>query len=160
VDNKEQQVSEGHSVGGQIVARDYDDSPVPVTGRVLGQVDEEALEVAWGSEQDAGYPRGTYEPVDGLRPIRSCHKEVCIMPNRRGAARPGPDPLADRYVVANIATLAALDNTPGSEQDRHICAALARRGLVHEQDRGLYLTDAVSAALAAWDARQDGPGAR
>jgi hypothetical protein len=54
------------------------------------------------------------------------------MPNRRGAARPGPDPLADRYVVANIATQAALDNTPGSEQDRGICAALAHQGLVHE----------------------------
>ena len=82
------------------------------------------------------------------------------MLNRRGAARPGPDPQADRHVVANIATLAALDNTPGSEQDRRICAALARRGLVHEQDRGWYLTDVGSAALAAWDARQDGPGAR
>jgi hypothetical protein len=70
-DNKEQQVSESNSVVGRIVARDYDDSPVPFTGGVLGQVDEETLEVAWGSEQDAGYPRGTYEPVDGLRPIRS-----------------------------------------------------------------------------------------
>lgn len=53
------------------------------------------------------------------------------MPNRRGAARPGPDPVADRYVVANIATLAALDNTPGSEQDRW------------------FVTDAGHAALAA-----------
>jgi hypothetical protein len=70
-DNKEQQVSESNSVVGQIVARNYDDSPVPFTGRVLGQVDEETLEVAWGSEQDADYPRGTYKPVDGLRPIRS-----------------------------------------------------------------------------------------
>lgn len=66
-----QQNSEGNSVVGQIVARDHDDSPVPFTGRVLGQVDEETLEVAWGSEQDADYPRGTYEPADGLRPIRS-----------------------------------------------------------------------------------------
>ena len=33
-------------------------------------------------------------------------------------------------------------------------------GLVHEQDRGWYLTDAGSATLAARDARQDGPGAR
>lgn len=64
-------MSEGNSVAGQIVVRDYDDSPVPFTGRVLGQVDAETLEVAWGSEQDAGYPRDTYEPVDGLRPIRS-----------------------------------------------------------------------------------------
>lgn len=82
------------------------------------------------------------------------------MPSRRGAARPGPGPLADRYVVANIATLAALDNTPGSGQDRRICAALARRGLAHEQGRGWYLTAAGSAAPAALDARQDGPGAR
>jgi hypothetical protein len=65
-------VSESNnSVVGQIVARDYDDSPVPFTGRVLGQIDEETLEVAWGSEQDADYPRGTYEPIDGLRPVRS-----------------------------------------------------------------------------------------
>lgn len=65
-------MSESNSVVGQIVARDYDDSPVPFTGRVLGQVDEEILEVArGGSEQDADYPRGTYEPVDGLCPIRS-----------------------------------------------------------------------------------------
>jgi len=64
------------------------------------------------------------------------------MPNRRGAARPGPDPVADRYVVANIATLAALDNTPGSEQDRWL------------------VTDAGHAGVAAWDARQDGPGTR
>jgi hypothetical protein len=79
------------------------------------------------------------------------------MPNRRGTARPDPGPLADRYVVANIAVLAALDNTPGSEQDRRICAALARRGLVCEQglDRW-FVTDAGHAALAARDARQAG----
>jgi hypothetical protein len=50
--------------------------------------------------------------------------------------------VADRYVVANIATRAALDNTPGSEQDRW------------------FVTDAGHAALAAWDARRDGPGTR
>jgi hypothetical protein len=32
-------VSESNGVVGQIIARDYDDSPVPFTGRVLGQVD-------------------------------------------------------------------------------------------------------------------------
>jgi hypothetical protein len=69
-------------------------------------------------------------------------------------ARAAPDPLADRYVRRNIA-LAAIENTPGSAQDRRIRGALARRGLVCEQvqDRW-FLTSAGSAALAAWDARQ------
>ncbi len=44
-------MSESNSVVGQIVARDYDDSPVPFTGRVLGQVDEEILEVAGGGKR-------------------------------------------------------------------------------------------------------------
>ena len=48
-------------------------------------------------------------------------------------ARSAPDPLADRYVRRNIALLAAIENTPGSAQDRRIRGALARRGLVCEQ---------------------------
>ena len=37
------------------------------------------------------------------------------------------DPLADRYVVRNIAALMALDIAPGSAQDRRISKALVRR---------------------------------
>jgi hypothetical protein len=70
-------------------------------------------------------------------------------------ARSAPDPLADKYVRRNIALLAAIENTPGSAQDRRIRGALARRGLVCEQGQDRwFLTSAGSAALAAWDARQ------
>ena len=67
--------------------------------------------------------------------------------------RPASDPLADRYVCRNIALLAAIENMPGSAQDRRISGALARRGLVYEQGRDRwFLTDSGYAALAAWDA--------
>ena len=116
VDNKEQQVSEGNSVGGQIVARDYDDSPVPFTGACSAKSTRKPLKSRGEASRTPATREARTSRLTGCAP--SGPKEVCIMPNRRGAARPGPDPLADRYVVANIATLAALDNTPGSEQDR------------------------------------------
>jgi hypothetical protein len=55
---------------GTIVARNWDDSPCPLTGRVTGQVDEEYITVAWGDEQRADYPREHTEPLDELRPVR------------------------------------------------------------------------------------------
>lgn len=58
-------------VVGTIVARSSDDSPVPLTGRVTGRIDEETVSVAWGSEQDADYPREHTEFIDELRPIRA-----------------------------------------------------------------------------------------
>lgn len=54
---------------GRIVASIYDDSPVPMTGRVIGQVDEETLEVAWGREQDSDYPATHREFLDELRTV-------------------------------------------------------------------------------------------
>ena len=71
------------------------------------------------------------------------------------------DPLADRYVVRNIAALMALDIAPGSAQARRISEALARRGLIYEQDLDRwFLTDAGHAALDAWDSRRAGEDAR
>jgi hypothetical protein len=69
--------------------------------------------------------------------------------------RSASDPLAGRYVRRNIALLEAIENTPGSAQDRRVSGALARRGLIYEQgqDRWL-LTDSGYAVLATWDARQ------
>lgn len=55
---------------GTIVARAWDDSPCPLTGRVIGQVDEDWLDVAWGDQQDADYPSTHREPFDELRPVR------------------------------------------------------------------------------------------
>ena len=76
-------------------------------------------------------------------------------------ARSAPDPLADRYVRRNIALLAAIENTPGSAQDRRIRGALARRGLICEQGQDrCFLTSAGFAALAAWDARRPASGDR
>lgn len=56
-------------VVGAIVVDAADDSPCPVTGKVVGQVDEETVEVLWGERQFEEHPGpGKYEPVDGLRP--------------------------------------------------------------------------------------------
>jgi hypothetical protein len=59
------------SIIGRIVARAHDDSPVPVTGRVVSQIDDETLEVAWGDEQRSADPRTSREPFDDLRPVSS-----------------------------------------------------------------------------------------
>ena len=58
------------SIVGTIVARIYDDSPCPLTGRVTGQVDEDRVEVAWADEQYSDSPRIRIEWVDDLRPVR------------------------------------------------------------------------------------------
>lgn len=54
---------------GRIVASIHDDSPCPVTGRVVGQVDEEWVDVAWGDQRDADYPATSREALDELRPV-------------------------------------------------------------------------------------------
>jgi hypothetical protein len=52
-----------------IVVDAHDDSPCPVTGKVVGQVDEDTVEVLWGERQFEENPgQGTYEPIDALRP--------------------------------------------------------------------------------------------
>ena len=55
----------------RLVEDAHDDSPCPVVGLVVGQVDEDTLEVLWG-ERRFEEPRrpGTYEPFDALRPAR------------------------------------------------------------------------------------------
>ena len=57
------------SLVGRLVVDAHDDSPCPVTGKVVGQVDEDTVEVLWGERKFAQDPgQGTYEPVDALRP--------------------------------------------------------------------------------------------
>jgi hypothetical protein len=54
---------------GRLVVRDYDGSPGLTVGRVVGQVDEDTLEVLWGERRFAEDPgTGSYEPFDSLRP--------------------------------------------------------------------------------------------
>jgi hypothetical protein len=56
------------SMVGRIVVDAHDDSPCPVTGRVVGQFDEDTVEVLWGERQFAKYPGpGKHEPIDSLR---------------------------------------------------------------------------------------------
>jgi len=59
------------SLVGRLVEDAHDDSPCPMVGLVVGQVDEDTLEVLWG-ERRFEEPRrqGTYEPFDALRPAR------------------------------------------------------------------------------------------
>jgi len=60
------------SLVGRLVEDAHDDSPCPVTGKVVGQVDEETVEVPWGERQFEENPgTGTYEPIDALRPART-----------------------------------------------------------------------------------------
>lgn len=62
----------GTSLVGRIVTDAHDDSPCPVTGKVVGQFDEETVEVLWGERQFAEYPGpGMHEPIDALRPATS-----------------------------------------------------------------------------------------
>lgn len=57
---------------GTIVVDAHDDSPCPPTGKIVGQVDEETVEVLWGERQREDNPgTGTYEPIDALRPAAS-----------------------------------------------------------------------------------------
>ena len=57
---------------GRLVEDVCDDSPCPLVGLVVGQVDEDTLEVLWGDRRFEENPgRGTYEPFDALRPARS-----------------------------------------------------------------------------------------
>jgi hypothetical protein len=61
-----------HDTGGmvgRIVTRLDDDSPCPVTGRVVYRVDDEWVEVAWGAEHDKTNPRTDREAVDELTPF-------------------------------------------------------------------------------------------
>lgn len=78
------------SLVGMIVEDAHDDSPVPVTGRVVAQADEEHVMVAWGDRQHDEDPgRGTREPVDALRPVPSTAERA-----RAGAAKSGFKPVA------------------------------------------------------------------
>ena len=59
------------SLVGTIVADACDDSDCPVTGKVIGQVDEETVEVLWGDLQFFPNPGpGSVEAIDALRPVR------------------------------------------------------------------------------------------
>lgn len=59
------------SLVGRIVEDAHDDSPVPVTGKVVRQVDEETVEVLWGDLKFWPNPgHGSREPIDALRPAR------------------------------------------------------------------------------------------
>jgi hypothetical protein len=61
----------GNSLIGRLVEDVCDDSPCPVVGLVIGQVDEDTLEVLWGDRRFEDNPGpGTYEPFDTLRPAR------------------------------------------------------------------------------------------
>lgn len=57
------------AVTGRIVIRNYDDAPLPLTGRVTGQVDEDRVEVAWADEQYSDSPRTSTEFLDELTPF-------------------------------------------------------------------------------------------
>jgi hypothetical protein len=64
---------EHHKPGlvGSLVEDAHDDSPVPVTGKVIRQVDEETVEVLWGDLKFWPNPgHGSREPIDALRPAR------------------------------------------------------------------------------------------
>lgn len=61
------------TVVGQIVINAYDDSPVPVTGRIIAQVSGDSVTVAWGDEQYSATPRVSTEWYDELCPVRQ-HK--------------------------------------------------------------------------------------
>lgn len=57
------------SIVGRVVAYSYDDSPSPLTGRVIDQVDGDSVTVAWGSEKYKDNPRTSTEYIDELRPV-------------------------------------------------------------------------------------------
>lgn len=52
-----------------IVARIWDDSPCPLTGRVTAELDSERVDVAWGDEQHKDNPQTSTEWRDELRPV-------------------------------------------------------------------------------------------
>lgn len=59
------------SLVGRIVEDAHDDSPVPVTGKVVRQVDKNTVEVLWGDLKFWPNPgHGSREPIDSLRPAR------------------------------------------------------------------------------------------
>lgn len=61
----------GRSLVGRLVEGACDDSPCPLVGLVVGQADEDTLEVLWGERRFEENPgTGTYEPFDALRPAR------------------------------------------------------------------------------------------
>jgi hypothetical protein len=61
----------GAGLVGRLVEDACDDSPCPVVGLVVGQVDEDTLEVLWGDRRFEDNPGpGSYEPIDALRPAR------------------------------------------------------------------------------------------
>ena len=56
---------------GRLVEDVCDDGPCPLVGLVVGQVDEDTLEVLWGDRRFEENPGpGNYEPFDALRPAR------------------------------------------------------------------------------------------
>jgi hypothetical protein len=77
-------VSGSNSFVGRIVARDYDDAPVPFTGRVLGQVDEKTLKSRGEASRTPATREARTSRLTGCAP--SGHKEVCIC--RTGAGPP------------------------------------------------------------------------
>jgi len=61
----------GRGLIGRLVEDACDDSPCPTVGLVVGQVDEDTLEVLWGDRRFEDNPGpGVYEPFDALRPAR------------------------------------------------------------------------------------------
>jgi len=56
--------------GHRLVRRVEDDSPCPLIGEVVGQVDEDTLEVVWGDDRFADEPRrwSWRVPFDELAP--------------------------------------------------------------------------------------------
>lgn len=59
------------SLVGRLVEDAHDDSPVPVTGKVVRQVDENTVEVLWGDLKFWPNPgHGSREPINSLRPAR------------------------------------------------------------------------------------------
>ncbi len=57
---------------GKLVQRIEDDSPCPLTGEVIGQIDEDTLEVVWGDHRFADEPLRWAQmvPFDELRSAR------------------------------------------------------------------------------------------
>ena len=53
---------------GTVVVRVHDDSPCPLTGRVVGRIDEDRVDVAWADEQYSDDPCTSAEWIDELTP--------------------------------------------------------------------------------------------
>jgi hypothetical protein len=68
---EDHETAQASALVGRLVEDAHDDSPCPAVGLVVGQVDEDTLEVLWGDRRFEENPgTGTYEPFDALRPAR------------------------------------------------------------------------------------------